>query len=296
MRSPVNEPGPVPTAIAPTSPIETFAARRSSSTAPGSAAPCDVAGRWIDPATRPPAISARLAIDVEVSSPRTGRVAAACSISRLTLHNTRDVIEDYERHQRHEQKQSDLEHRLAVTKFERLALDSLEHEEQQMPAVKQRHRQQIYDAELEAEHHGEHREVRQPPMRFLAGHLRDHDWAAERVADGGAAAEDTGDPDHHLDGHLDRSFSRLFHRADRAVMHGLLVAARLYPDHPGGRVGAVNGLLIEPGRLDHNRAARALRVSDFQLDRRAVARLDGLREIGPRIHRLAINRENPVAG
>src|SRR6202050_992399 len=138
MRSPVNEPAPVPTAIPPTSPIETFAARRSSSTAPGSAAPCDVAGRWSDPATRPPAISARFAIDVEVSSPRTGRVAAACSSSRLTLHNTRDVIEDYKRHQRHEQKQSNLEHRFAIAKFEGLALDALEDEEQQMSAVEQR--------------------------------------------------------------------------------------------------------------------------------------------------------------
>src|ERR1700683_2615016 len=175
MRSPVNEPGPVPTAIAPTSPIETFAARRSSSTAPGSAAPCDVAGRWSDPATRPPAISARLAIEVEVSSPRTGRAAAACSSSRLTLHNTRDVIEDYERHQRHQQKQPDLQHRLAITKFERLAARSLEREEQEMAAVEQRHRQQIYNSELEAEHHGKHREVREAAMGLLACQLRDHD-------------------------------------------------------------------------------------------------------------------------
>src|ERR1700691_6589693 len=130
MRSPVNEPGPVPTAIAPTSLIDTFAARRSSSSAPGNAAPCDVAGRSSDAATLPPAISARLAIDVEVSSPRTGRVATACSSSRLTLHNTRDVIEDYKRHQCHEQKQSDLKHRFAVAKFERLARDAREDEEQ----------------------------------------------------------------------------------------------------------------------------------------------------------------------
>src|SRR5271163_1470986 len=137
MRRPVNEPGPVPTAIAPTSRSVSPALPRISSTAPGNAAPCEVAGRSTDAATLPPAISARLAIDVEVSSPRTGPVAAACSSSRLTLHNTRDVIEDHERHQRHEQKQSDLEHCFAVTKFERLALDTLEDEEQQVAAVEQ---------------------------------------------------------------------------------------------------------------------------------------------------------------
>src|SRR5580704_295970 len=146
MRRPVNDPGPVPIAIAQRPPIDNPVARRTSSIAPGNAAPCDVTGLSIEAATLPPAITARLAIDVEVSSPRTGRVAAACSSSRLTLHNTRDVIEDYKRHQRHEQKQSDLEHRLSITKFERLALDTLENEEEQMPAIEQRHRQQIYDA------------------------------------------------------------------------------------------------------------------------------------------------------
>src|ERR1700693_4850321 len=125
MRSPVNDPGPVPTAIAPRPLISSPAAARTSSTAAGSAAPCDVTGRSSDAATRPPAFTARLAIDVEVSSPRIGRVATACSSSRLTLHNTRDVIEDYKRHQRYEQKQSNLEHRLSITKFERLALDSI---------------------------------------------------------------------------------------------------------------------------------------------------------------------------
>src|SRR5271163_3573254 len=130
MRSPVNEPGPMPTAIAPRPPSVSPAARRSSSTASGRAAPCEVTGRSMRAATRPPLNRARLAIDAEVSSPRTGRTAAVCSSSRLTLHNTRDVIEDYTRHQRHQQKKSNLEHRFAVAKFERLALDSLEHEEQ----------------------------------------------------------------------------------------------------------------------------------------------------------------------
>src|SRR5580692_12066942 len=125
MRKLVNEPGPVPTAIAPSSPILRPAARRISSTAPGNAAPCEVAGRAIDATTVPLAINASVAVEVEVSSPRTGLCAAACSSSRLTLHNTRDVIEDYERHQRYEQKQSDLEHRFTVAKFERLALDAL---------------------------------------------------------------------------------------------------------------------------------------------------------------------------
>src|ERR1700722_18510781 len=166
MRRPGKDPGPVPTAIAPTSGIDSPAACRSSSTALGNAAPCDVTGRSSEAATLPPAISARLAIDVEVSSPRTGLCAAACSSSRLTLHNTRDVIEDYERHQRHEQKQSDLEHRFTVAKFERLALDALEDEEQQVAAVEQRHRQEIDDAEFETQHHGEHREVRDSAMRF----------------------------------------------------------------------------------------------------------------------------------
>src|SRR5271154_6597728 len=161
MRSPVNEPGPVPTAIAPTSRRVSPTAPRISSTAPGNAAPCEVAGRAMDATTLPLAINARLAVEVEVSSPRTGRAAAACSSSRLTLHNTRDVIEDYERHQRHQQKQPDLEHRLAITKFERLAARALEREEQQMTAVEQRHRQQIYNPQLETEHHGKHREVRE---------------------------------------------------------------------------------------------------------------------------------------
>src|SRR5271167_1522083 len=295
MRSPVNEPGPVPTAIAPTSPRASPTMPRISSTAPGNAAPCEVAGRAIDAATLPPAISARLAIEVEVSSPRTGRAAAACSSSRLTLHNTRDVIEDYERHQRHQQKQSDLEHRFPVTKFERLALYALEDEEQQVTAVEQRHRQQINDAKLEAQHHGKHRQVRQPPMRFLPGHLRDHDWSAERVAHGRTPAEDTGDSDHHLDGHLDRSLPGLFHRAERTVPLGDLVAARLHSDYPGGGVGAVDGLLIEPGRLDNDRAVRFVWPIYFELDRRAVARLHGLREICPGFHRLAVNLENPVA-
>src|SRR5580704_2266149 len=106
--------------------------------APGNAAPCDVTGLWTDAATLPPAIRAKLAIDVEVSRPRTGRAGAACSSSRLTLHNTRDVIEDYERHQRHEQKQSNLEHRLSIAKFERLAFYALENKEQEMSAVEQR--------------------------------------------------------------------------------------------------------------------------------------------------------------
>src|ERR1700688_961352 len=141
MRRPVNDPGPIPTAIAPRPLIDSPAAARTSSMAAGNAAPCDVTGRSTDAATRPPAITARLAIDVEVSSPRTGRVATACSSSRLTLHNTRDIIEDYKRHQRHEQKQSNLEHRFAIAKFERLALDTLEDEEQQVPTVEQRHRQ-----------------------------------------------------------------------------------------------------------------------------------------------------------
>src|SRR5271156_4041078 len=112
------------------SPIFRWAAARTSPTAPGRAAPCEVTGRSMRAATRPPLIRARLAVGVEVSSPRTGRTAAVCSSSRLTLHNTRDVIEDYERHQRHQQEQSHLQHRFAVAKFERLALDSLEHEEQ----------------------------------------------------------------------------------------------------------------------------------------------------------------------
>src|SRR5271166_6557085 len=232
MRSPVNEPGPVPTAIAPRPPIANPAAPRSSSMAPGKAAPCEVTGRARDAATRPPAITARLAIDVEVSSPRTGRVAAACSSSRLTLHNTRDVIEDYERHQRHEQKQSDLEHRFPVTKFERLATYALEHKEQQVTAVEQRHRQQIDDAQFEAQHHGKHREVHQPPMRLLAGHLRNHDWPAERIAHGSAAAEDARDSDHHLDAHVDRGFTRLFDRAKRTVFLLDLIAARLHTDYP----------------------------------------------------------------
>src|SRR5208337_781527 len=296
MRSPVNEPGPVPTAIAPTPPIASPPARRSSSIAPGNAAPCDVTGRSSDAATLPCAITARLAIDVEVSSPRTGLVAAVCSSSRLTLHNSRDVIEDYESHQRYKQKQADLEHRLAVTKFERLAFYALEDEEQQVAAVEQRHRQQIYDAELEAQHHGKHRKVREATMRLLPGHLRYHDWSAERVFDGRAAGEDTGDSDHHLHRHLDRGFACLFYRADRTVPLGNLVAARLHSDYPSGGVGAVESLLLEPGRLDHNRAARAVRPIDFQRDRRAVARLYGLREIGPSFHRLAVNRENPIAG
>src|SRR5579863_175368 len=240
MRRPVKDPGPVPTAIAPMSEIDSPAARRSSSTALGNAAPCDVTGRSSDEATLPPAISARLAIDVEVSSPRTGLEPAACSSSRLTLHNTRDVIEDYERHQRDEQKQSDLEHRFTVAKFERLALDALEDEEQQVTAVEQRHRQQIDDAEFEAEHHCEHREVGDPSMRLLAGHLGYHDRAAERLTHRGAAGEDTGDSDYHLNAHLDRSFARLFDRVDRAVALGDLVAARLYTDYPGGRVCAIN--------------------------------------------------------
>src|SRR3984957_7621209 len=227
MRSPVNDPGPVPTASAPTSRIDSPAARKSSSIAPGNAAPCDVAGRSSDAATLPAAITARLAIDVEVSSPRTGRVATACSSSRLTLHNTRDVIEDYKRHQCHEQKQSNLEHRLSITKFERLALNSLEYKEQQMPAVEQRHRQQIYNAEFEAQHHGEHREVRESAMRLLSGHLRDHDWTAQRVFYGRAAREDTGDSDHHLHGHLDRRFAGLFDGADWAVPLGGFVTVRL---------------------------------------------------------------------
>src|SRR5450759_1739869 len=190
MRSPVNDPGPVPTTIAPRPPIASPAAPRSSSTAPGNAAPCEVTGRATDAATVPCAITARLAIGVEVSSPRTGRVAAVCSRSRLTLHNTRDVIENYERHQRHEQEQSHLEHRLPVAKFERLAPYALEDEKQQMSSVEQRHRQQIYDAELEAQHHGKHREVRESLVRLLAGHLRDHDRSAERLAHRRGAGED----------------------------------------------------------------------------------------------------------
>src|SRR5258707_12492098 len=122
MRRPVYDPGPVPTEIAPISRIDSPAEPRISSTALGNAAPCEVTGCSSDAATLPPAISARLAIDVEVSSPRTGLAAAACSSSRLTLHNARDVIEDYERHQRYEQRQSDLEHRVTVAKFERVAL------------------------------------------------------------------------------------------------------------------------------------------------------------------------------
>src|ERR1700731_968010 len=143
MHRPVNDPGPVPTAIAPRPLIANPAAARTSSMAAGNAAPCDVTGRSSDAATRPPAITARLAIDVEVSSPRTGRAAAACSNSRLTLHNTRDVIEDYKRHQCHEQKQSNLEGGLTIANFDRLALDSLEAKKQQMSAIEQRHRQQI---------------------------------------------------------------------------------------------------------------------------------------------------------
>src|SRR5208282_2429696 len=299
MRSPVYDPGPIPTAIAPRPQIASPAALRSSSTAPGNAAPCDVTGRVTDAATVPPAIRARLAIGVEVSSPRTGPVAAACSSSRLTLHNTRDVIENYERHQCHQQEQSHLEHRLTVTKFERLALYALEDEEQQVSSVEQRHRQQIYDAEFEAQHHGKHREVRESPMRLLPGQLRDHDWSAQCVAHRSTAAEDTGDPDHHLDGHLDRGCSRCFHRAERTVSLGDLVAARLHSYYPGGCVGAINGLLVEPGRLDDNRAARGpavLRPINFQLDRRAVSRLHRLREIGPAFHRQAVYRENAVAG
>src|ERR1039458_6029726 len=231
MRSPVNDPGPVPTAIAPRPPIGRPAALRSSSTAPGKAAPCEVTGRATDAGAVPCAIRARLAIGVEVSSPRTGRVAAVCSNSRLTLHNPRDVIENYERHQCHEQEQSHLEHRLPVAKFERLAARALEDEEQQVSSVEQRHRQQIYDAELKAQHHGKHREVREALARLLAGHLRDHYRSAERLAHGSVAAEDTGDSDHHLDGHLDRGFARFFHRAERTVPLGYLVAARLHSDY-----------------------------------------------------------------
>src|SRR5271154_6869704 len=247
MRSPVNEPGPVPTAIAPTSRIDSPAAPRISSIAPGNAAPWEVTGRASDAATLPCAITARLAVDVEVSSPRTGRVAAACSSSRLTLHNTRDVIEDYERHQCHEQKQSDLEGGLAVTNFDGLALNALEDEERQVSTVEQRNRQQVYDAELEAKHHGKHREVRESAMRLLPGHLGYHDWSAERVFHGSIAGEDLGDSDHHLDGHVDRSFPGLFHRAERTIALGDLVAVRLYADNPGGGVGAVDGFLVEPG-------------------------------------------------
>src|SRR5580704_11843481 len=267
MRRPVNEPGPVPTAIAPSSPILRPAARRISSTAPGNGAPCEVAGRAIDATTLPLAINASVAVEVEVSSPRTGRAAAACSSSRLTLHNTRDVIEDYERHQ---QKQPYLEHRLAITKFERLAARTLEREEQQMPAVEQRHRQQVYNSQLEAEHHGKHRETRESAMRLLARQLRDHDRTAQRIAHRRAAAKDTGNSDHHLDGHIVRSRHRFFHRAERAVVLGLLVAPRLHSDHPGGRVSAVNCFLIEPRGRDYQRAALRLAVLlplDLQLDR-----------------------------
>ena len=69
---------------------------------------------------------------MEVSSPRTGPVAAACSSSRLTLHNPRDIIEDYERHQCHEQKQSHLEHHLPVAKFQRLSAHAFISKKQQI--------------------------------------------------------------------------------------------------------------------------------------------------------------------
>ena len=111
-------------------------------------------------------------------------------------------------------------------------------------------------------------------------------------------AENTGDSDDHLNGHLDRSFARFFDGADWPVPLGSFVATRLHADYPGGRVGAINGLLIEPGRLDDNRAVRGSAVLlplDFKLDRGAVSRLHGLGEIGPSLHRLAVNRENPVA-
>src|SRR5438045_233913 len=109
----------MPTAIPARSDGRRFALLRISSTAPGSAAPCEVAGRAISPATRPFTISAMLAMDVPVSKPRTGPVELACASSRSALHNPRDVIENDECHQRHQQKQADLKGDLAMTRRKR---------------------------------------------------------------------------------------------------------------------------------------------------------------------------------
>src|ERR1700757_614254 len=113
-----------------------------------------------------------------------------------------------------------------------------------MPSVEQRHRQQIYYTKFQAEHNGEHREVGKPLMGLTTGHLRNHDWAAERVANRDRAGEDTRDTDYHLGRQFDRSRARLLHRAERAEALDRLIAARLHADNPGRRGGAVDGLLI----------------------------------------------------
>src|SRR5579871_2370348 len=134
-RNPVNDPGPVPTAM----PRRSFSAMptgpSTSATSSGSAEPCEAADLVNCARTLPCETTAREAVALAVSSPSTGPTPAPVARSFSALNNVRDVIEDDERHQGDQQQQSHLKRHLASPKLERLPAHPLECEEQEVPAV-----------------------------------------------------------------------------------------------------------------------------------------------------------------
>src|SRR5208283_4321521 len=98
----------------------------TSAVAAGSSAPCEAAVRVSCASTFPCETIARDAIALAVSSPSTGPISAPSSKSLSALNNSRDVIENDERHQGDQQQQSHLQRQLASPKLQRLAAQSLE--------------------------------------------------------------------------------------------------------------------------------------------------------------------------
>src|ERR1700722_645345 len=146
-RNPVNDPGPMPTAMPDKSFSVMPACAMTSAVASGIPAPCEAVERVSSARTFPLQTTARDAVALALSSPSTGPTLAPSSNSFSALNNSRDVIENDERHQGDQQKQSYLQRHLPGPKFQRFAAQSLEREEQQMPAVEQRYREQVNDSE-----------------------------------------------------------------------------------------------------------------------------------------------------
>src|SRR5271156_6488667 len=99
-----------------------------------------------------------------------------------------------------------------MAQLERFTANTLDHEERQMATVEQRYRQQIYDAEFEAQHDGEHRNIGEALMSLLAGHLRDHDGAAEGFARWRRAVDYLEDADHDIVGNIPGAADAALHR------------------------------------------------------------------------------------
>src|SRR3990170_3161747 len=231
-RRPVNDPGPAETATHETTPWAAPAAAKSPSTAEMYASEaCRPGGRAASASTAPPETSATL--------PR----GVADSIARITCSTGQepgDVVVEDERRQREDEREPHLVRQRAHLRGDRLAHQPFDGEEEQVPAVEDRDREQVEDPEVDAQEAEEVGEGGDPLPGLVPGDLRDEDRAPQRLR-----REDAGDELHHRHhGQVDE-LPRLLPRAQEGRHRPRLPVDHVRPrDDPDFRFGE---LLSEDG-------------------------------------------------